>query len=190
VSSVRGGAQKAVSIVRRESDDLILKVIALSGSSPVALHRAQREVDLLRALDNVHVVRVVSDLVEVGEPPHAAAWLEECLDGRDLTAALTEVWTWDQAATMALDVSHGLAAAHERRVVHRDLSPNNVRQLGSGRYKVMDFGFARHLGLSGLTLGVSLVRRGFLAPNIFFPIRERRPRRPMYSLWASWRSLR
>ena len=146
------GGQKAVRLVRNEAGEiLVMKVIALSTSSPDALARAEREVTLLAELDSPHVVKVKSELVELDSD--GAAWLEEHLDGDDLTALLFDgQWPWSETALMGLHVARGLGAAHERGVVHRDLSANNVRCLSDSTYKVMDFGFARFTLRSGVTI--------------------------------------
>lgn len=159
------GGQKAVRKVTKGSRDLILKVIPLSPSTPDALRRAEREVELLSRLDSPHVVKVESNLEELGEPAIAAAWLEEYLDGQDLTLTLGTPWTWDDTARMAWEVADGLASGHDAGVIHRDLSSNNVRRLSSGSYKVLDFGFARHTLLSGLTVAGQPGTRGFLSPE-------------------------
>ena len=80
-----------------------MKVIALTPSAPDALRRAEREVDLLAKLTSPHVVRVESTLRELGEPAVAAAWLEEYLDGEDLTARLGTPWAWDDTSQLPLD---------------------------------------------------------------------------------------
>jgi len=159
------GGQKAVRHVRRGSDDLVLKVIAIRSSSPTTLTRAEREVDLLKSLSSQHVVSVESDLVRLGDPVHGAAWLEEFLDGDDLTGHLGSQWSWTDTARMGLQVADGLAAAHAAGVIHRDLSSNNVRRLSDGTYKVMDFGFARHTLRSGLTVAGQPGTPGFLSPE-------------------------
>lgn len=94
------GGQKAVRKVSDGTRDLVMKVIALTPSAPDALRRAEREVDLLAKLTSPHVVRVESTLRELGEPAVAAAWLEEYLDGEDLTARLGTPWSWDDTSQL------------------------------------------------------------------------------------------
>lgn len=160
------GAQKAVRHVKRGSDDLVLKVIPISASVPTTLKRAEREVELLKSISNPHVVKVESDLAAFGAPVKGAAWLEEFLDGDDLTKLLfSSQWSWADTADMAHQVAEGVAAGHVAGVIHRDLSPNNVRRLSSGAYKVMDFGFARFTLRSGLTVGGQPGTPGFHTPE-------------------------
>jgi hypothetical protein len=45
-----------------------------------------------------------------------------------------------------LQVAEGLAFAHERGVIHRDVKPANIMRLPNGDAKIMDFGIARGLG--------------------------------------------
>ena len=164
------GAQKQVRLVDRDGERLVLKVIEIGSSAPEALKRAEREVELLGALDSHHVVKVASDLIELGAPVRGAAWLEEYLDGQDLTAALEAgVWTWEDASKLGLHVALGLGAAHQKGVVHRDLSSNNIRQLADGSYKVMDFGFARHTLRSGVTVAGQPGTPGFASPEHMHP---------------------
>ena len=111
------------------------------------------------------MVSVESDLVRLGDPVHGAAWLEEFLDGDDLTGHLGSQWSWTDTARMGLQVADGLAAAHAAGVIHRDLSSNNIRRLSDGTYKVMDFGFARHTLRSGLTVAGQPGTPGFLSPE-------------------------
>lgn len=147
------GGQKWVFRAQLAKQDVMVKVVPIAGkpNAEVVLERASREVELLAAVDSEHVVRVLSDVVEIGEGPEAVAWVEEYLDGKDLSMCMSEEWSDDRLQTLLEHVASGLDACHRLEVVHRDLSPGNVRCLSDGRYVLMDPGFARHLNRLALT---------------------------------------
>jgi serine/threonine-protein kinase len=166
---LKDGGQKTVRLVERGSQRYVLKVIESGSTDPLALQRAAREVILLGTVDSEYVVKLASELLQLGDPPSGAAWLEEFLDGNDLADRLDGRWSWAEAAGMAWQVASGLGAMHKVRVVHRDLSPNNVRCMAEGRFKVMDPGFARHELLPRITLAGHPGTPGFMSPEHLRP---------------------
>ena len=161
------GGQKAVRKVRNASGvEQVLKVVAVDFATNEALTRAKREVELLGDISNPNVVRVESALVELGTPTHGAAWVEEYLDGQDLVTLVGATpWTWADTRQMGTEVANGLADAHDRAVIHRDLSANNVRRLSDGTYRVLDFGVARHTLLTGITMLGHPGTPGYFSPE-------------------------
>jgi serine/threonine protein kinase len=166
-SPLRPGGQKLVYKGTFNGADAVAKIVILppGPSALVALERAHREVELLAAVESNHVVKVLTDAIEIEDPPQAVCWVEEYLDGDDLTSLLTRKWGDDEVAVLLKDVAAGLAACHELEVVHRDLSPGNVRALTNGRFTVMDPGLARHLERTAITGVFQPGTLGFRSPE-------------------------
>src|SRR5258708_23239705 len=66
------------------------------------------------------------------------------VDGKDLSsvARRTGRLSPDKATEIARQICAGLAAAHERGVIPRDLKPANVMLDGAGKIRIADFGLA------------------------------------------------
>ncbi len=86
----------------------------------------------------IHGVETATDFL----PPYIVM---EYVEGESLSARLKreKALPWREAAEIARQVALGLAAAHERNLVHRDVKPANVMlERGTGRAKITDFGLA------------------------------------------------
>ena len=100
-----------------------------------------------------------------------------------------------KAVECAVQIAHGLAAAHEKGIVHRDLKPDNIFICRDGRTKILDFGLAKLTvpeagdatvtvpGLENQTrAGVVMGTAGYMSPE---QVRERKPTRaPIFSALA------
>jgi serine/threonine protein kinase len=68
----------------------------------------------------------------------------ELLDGETLREKLSNGALPPRRATdYAIQITQGLASAHEKGVVHRDLKPKNLFITRDGRVKILDFGLAK-----------------------------------------------
>jgi hypothetical protein len=154
---LRPGGQKRVFAAKRGSEDVVLKAVeVLPPRQAEVLERATREVALLAKVSAAAGRRIVaarSGLATVGDPaaPSAVGWLEEMLDGEDLGDLLGTRWTRDEAFELVQGVTEALTYLHALDVVHRDLSPGNVRRRGDKTWTLLDPGLARHLAEYSLT---------------------------------------
>lgn len=72
----------------------------------------------------------------------------------------------ERIVEIARQVCHGLEAAHEKGVVHRDVKPGNVMITPEGRVKVVDFGIARAAGAESVTrTGLVMGSASYLSPE-------------------------
>ncbi|MGW0765994.1 Stk1 family PASTA domain-containing Ser/Thr kinase [Streptomyces sp. NPDC002676] len=58
----------------------------------------------------------------------------------------------ERSMEMTVGILQGLEYAHRNGIVHRDIKPANVMLTRNGQVKVMDFGIARAMGDSGMTM--------------------------------------
>ena len=107
----------------------------------------EREYHALAQLAHPHVVEVY----EFDTDAQGAYYTMELLDGGDIHQ-LGRV-PWRRACEIARDVCSALALVHSRRLVHRDVSPRNVRCTSDGRAKLIDFGAIAPVGPSKVLVG-------------------------------------
>jgi serine/threonine-protein kinase len=87
----------------------------------------------------------VCTIYEVGEIVEQAYIVMECVEGEPLSRLVPpgEGLPLEQTLRYATQIADGLAHAHARGVVHRDLKSANIVVSGDGRVKILDFGVAR-----------------------------------------------
>ncbi|MBA3792010.1 MAG: protein kinase, partial [Rubrobacter sp.] len=87
------------------------------------------------------------------EGEEASFIVMEYVSGGDLKALIDErgVLAGDHLSAMGAEVAAGLAHAHERGVIHRDVKPHNILLEERGRARLTDFGIARALDVTQVT---------------------------------------
>jgi len=157
----RGG----MSTVYRAFDTVLERPVAIKlmhreiAADSDQLERFRREARSVAQLNHPHVVSVI----DAGEEPSPDGELPalgtpyivlEYVDGETLKSLIRREGPLEIARALAysVEIARALGAAHERRIVHRDVKPQNILIDPEGGAKITDFGIARSLSEEGLTL--------------------------------------
>ena len=135
-------------------------------SDPEVRHRFTAEARVLASLDHPHVVPVY-DFVE---SDGLCLLVMELLPGGTLRGRATAAggFTAPHAVAVCLACTSGLAAAHRRGILHRDVKPENMLFAASGVLKVADFGIAKVLGRTSTVItrqGEVIGTPAYIAPE-------------------------
>ena len=104
------------------------------------LRRFEQESKTLAALNHPNVLTIYDADVHEGAP----YLVSELLEGKTLREELSgEALPLRKSTDYALQIAHGLAAAHTKGIIHRDLKPENIFITRDGRVKILDFGLAK-----------------------------------------------
>jgi eukaryotic-like serine/threonine-protein kinase len=121
--------------------DVAVKVLpsALS-ADPERLARFGQEARAAAALNHPNILAVY----DIGQHEGSPYIVSELLEGETLRERMTSgALPHRKALEVAIQIAHGLAAAHETGIVHRDLKPENIFLTGNGHVKILDFGLAK-----------------------------------------------
>ncbi len=154
----------------RLSRDVALKILSSDVGAAEALRRFEQEARAASALNHPNIITIY----DIGRFDEIAYIAMELIEGRDLRSLMAgERMQLKQILRIAVKVTDGLAAAHERGIVHRDLKPENLMITRDGYVKILDFGLAklvRPISASEATLplttpGVVFGTVGYMSPE-------------------------
>ncbi len=107
-----------------------------------ALARFEREAKAVAALNHPNIL----GLFDIGKQDGMVFAVMELLEGESLHERLRQgPLPPRKAIELAVQMAHGLAAAHDKGVVHRDLKSDNLWITKDGRLKILDFGLAKQV---------------------------------------------
>jgi serine/threonine protein kinase len=126
---------------QRLGRDVALKIIAGRVAGDAArVRRFEQEARAAGQLNHPNVVAVYDIGVHEDEP----YIVTELLEGVSLRSRLADgPLPWRKVLNYAKQAAEGLAAAHDRGIVHRDVKPDNLFITTDGRVKILDFGIAK-----------------------------------------------
>jgi eukaryotic-like serine/threonine-protein kinase len=134
--------------VYRARDPALKREVAIKvlptfvAQDPDRLRRFELEAQAAAALNHPNVLAVHRFGVFEGVP----YLVSELLEGGTLRQVLQRgPAPVRKSIDYAVQIAHGLAAAHEQGIVHRDLKPENISVTKDGRIKILDFGLAKFM---------------------------------------------
>jgi Tol biopolymer transport system component len=110
------------------------------------LRRFEQEAQVLGALSHPNLLAIH----DVGAQDGTHFLVSELLEGESLRQRLEEgALPVRKAMDLGVQIAKGLAAAHQKGIVHRDIKPDNIFLTRDGRAKILDFGLAKQAGTGG-----------------------------------------
>src|SRR5258706_6961901 len=162
----------AMGVVYKAHDPVLDRLVAiktvnmaLEGSEAAQYAaRFQQEARAAGGLNHPNIVTVH----DIGKSGDVAYMAMEYIEGVELRSMLNagQPLPLAQAVSIAAQIAEGLAYAHERGVVHRDIKPPNLMVLPTGLVKITDFGIARMRSSVGQTqTGMMMGSPRYMSPE-------------------------
>jgi serine/threonine protein kinase len=137
-----------------------------------ALARFEREAKAVAALSHPNILV----LFDVGAHDGIHYVVTELLEGETLRDRLSRSpLSFRQTVELGIALAEGLAAAHGKEIVHRDIKPGNIFLTADGQVKILDFGLARWqpktssedetLTLNNTQAGTVMGTAGYMSPE-------------------------
>ena len=147
------------------AEDVILgrtvavKVLRGEHESILGGDRVRRETEVLAALNHPSIVTLHDAQLAPGRTQYLVM---EYVEGRTLAQELARgAMEPAHVALLAHDLAEALGVLHARRLIHRDVSPRNLRRTPEGVIKLIDFGALTAFGAPGGVVGTP----PFVAPE-------------------------
>jgi serine/threonine-protein kinase len=141
-----------------------LKFLPPHVSDDEAAQRFANEAHAVSALDHPNICAIY----EIDQTPEGQMFIAmPCYEGASLQEMIKKGrLRLDEAVGIASQIARGLAKAHEKGIVHRDVKPGNILVTSDGLAKVVDFGLAKLATQARLTrVGTTVGTIMYMSPE-------------------------
>ena len=134
--------------------DVALKILPESfARENDRLERFETETRAVAALNHPNILAVF----DIGQHNGSPFMVSELLEGETLRKLLEDgPLPQRKAVDYGVQIAQGLACAHEKGVVHRDVKPENIFVTRDARVKILDFGLAKQARMGAAADGATL----------------------------------
>jgi len=143
--------------------ETVVPVYADRAIKEQTLKRFEQEAKILQSLDNDGIVKLVDYFFE----DHRGYLVLEHVDAKNLRQVVDEHGALPEAKVqnLARQMSDILSYLHERKIIHRDFTPDNLMLNSDGQLKLIDFNVAQmqQVGTTGTIAG----KHAYLPPEQF-----------------------
>ena len=189
LKEIGSGGQGRLYLATDRESGAVLALKRQPISQMVSVEQIQRYEDGVRALQNInhpHVVAYHDSSTRIDEFGSPELWvMMEYVQGGSLADAwqVGRRFNENELRSLAGQTLEGLAAAHEKGIIHRDVKPANILLTEDDEVKITDFGIAKFLGER--TRDSSIIGKGtlaYMAPEQFNPALSITPATDYYGL--------
>jgi serine/threonine protein kinase/Flp pilus assembly protein TadD len=134
----------------------------------ISIHSAERErlkIEAKAAASLNH--NNIATIHSIEETDDEIFIVMEHIDGQELKKIINNTpIPVDEALRISQQIADGLAAAHSKGIVHRDIKSSNIMITEDGKVKIMDFGLAKVRGAAQVTkLGTTVGTAAYMSPE-------------------------